>query len=66
MPPAIIRHLRHADLPDCLRSRNTLRNKNIDLLQLGDDLFRRGGIANSRAVDLNRLTKFARGGNEMA
>src|SRR5262245_47089317 len=39
-PPPIIRHLAHPDLSDCVHHVLTLRDQNIDLPQLRDDLFR--------------------------
>src|SRR5262249_54350188 len=40
LPPPIIRHLAHPDLADCVHHVLTLRDQNIDLPQLRDDLFR--------------------------
>src|SRR5262249_13228448 len=40
LAPPIIRHLAHADLADCIHHRLALRDQNIDLPQLRDDLFR--------------------------
>src|SRR5262249_40907200 len=39
LPPPIIRHLAHPDLADCVHHVLTLRDQNIDLPQLRDDLF---------------------------
>src|SRR5262249_36131177 len=38
--PPIIRHLAHADLADCVHHVLALRDQNIDLPQLRNDLFR--------------------------
>src|SRR5215468_5441016 len=38
-PPPIIRHLTHPDLADCIHHVLALRDQNIDLPQLRDDLF---------------------------
>jgi hypothetical protein len=38
--PPIIRHLAHADLANCVHHVLALRDQNIDLPQLRDDLFR--------------------------
>src|SRR5262249_29776534 len=38
--PPIIRYLAHADLADCIHHVLALRDQNIDLTQLRDDLFR--------------------------
>src|SRR5262249_3633453 len=38
--PPIIRHLTHPDLADCIHHVLALRDQNIDLPQLRDDLFR--------------------------
>src|SRR5262249_9135621 len=40
LAPPIIRHLAHADLADCVHPVLALRDQNIDLPQLRDDLFR--------------------------
>src|SRR4030095_14016110 len=40
LAPPIIRHLAHADLADCVHHVLTLRDQNIHLPQLRDDLFR--------------------------
>src|SRR5262249_42160422 len=40
LAPPIIRHLAHPDLADCVHHVLTLRDQNIDLPQLRDDLFR--------------------------
>src|SRR5262249_15216508 len=40
LPPPIIRHLAHPDLTDCIHHVLALRDQNIDLPQLRDDLFR--------------------------
>src|SRR5262249_23046084 len=40
LAPAIIRHLAHADLADCVHHILALRDQNIDLPQLRNDLFR--------------------------
>src|SRR5262249_49765801 len=40
LAPPIIRHLAHADLADCVHHVLALRDQNIYLPQLGDDLFR--------------------------
>src|SRR6516225_2263519 len=40
LAPPIIRHLTHADLTDCVHCVLALREQNIDLSQLRDDLFR--------------------------
>src|SRR5215472_6771969 len=40
LPPPIIRHLAHPDLTDCIYHVLALRDQNIDLPQLRDDLFR--------------------------
>src|SRR5262249_659543 len=40
LTPPIIRHLAHADLADCVHHVLALRDQNIDLPQLRDDLFR--------------------------
>src|SRR5256885_16797650 len=39
LTPAIVGHLAHTDLPDRLRHALALRDQNIDLAQLRDDLF---------------------------
>src|SRR5690606_18264700 len=39
LAPAIIRELRHADRANRLANRSSLRQQNIDLAQLRDDLF---------------------------
>src|SRR5262249_27635752 len=40
LPPAVVSHLAHPDLADRFRYALTLRGQNINLPQLGDDLFR--------------------------
>src|SRR5499426_2443137 len=40
LAPPIIRHLTHPDLADCIHHVLALRDQNIDLPQLRDDLFR--------------------------
>src|SRR5262249_42295100 len=40
LAPPIIRHLAHPDLADCVHHVLALRNQNIDLPQLRNDLFR--------------------------
>src|SRR5262249_38998401 len=40
LAPPIIRHLAHPDLADCVRHGLPLRDQNIDLPQLRNDLFR--------------------------
>jgi hypothetical protein len=40
LAPPIIRHLAHADLADCVHHILALRDQNIDLPQLRNDLFR--------------------------
>src|SRR5262249_32581688 len=40
LAPPIIRHLAHPDLTDCIHHVLALRDQNIDLPQLRDDLFR--------------------------
>src|SRR5262249_40122694 len=40
LTPAIVGHLAHTDLPDRLRHALALRDQNIHLAQLRDDLFR--------------------------
>src|SRR5262249_32528821 len=40
LAPPIIRHLAHPDLADCIHHGLALRDQNIDLPQLRDDLFR--------------------------
>src|SRR5262249_1338494 len=40
LAPPIIRHLAHPDLADCVHHVLALRDQNIDLPQLRDDLFR--------------------------
>ena len=40
LAPAVIRHLAHPDRADRFRYALTLRGQNINLPQLGDDLFR--------------------------
>src|SRR5262249_31053803 len=40
LTPPIIRHLAHPDLADCVHHVLALRDQNIDLPQLRDDLFR--------------------------
>jgi hypothetical protein len=40
LAPPIIRHLTHPDLADCVHHVLALRDQNIDLPQLRDDLFR--------------------------
>lgn len=41
LAPPLTGYLSHPILPDRISYRSPLRNKNIDLPQLGDDLFRR-------------------------
>src|SRR5262249_456654 len=40
LPPAVVSHLAHPDRADRFRYALTLRGQNINLPQLGDDLFR--------------------------
>jgi len=40
LPPTVVRLLGSADLPDRIRSGHSLADKNLDLPQLADDLFR--------------------------
>src|SRR4029078_1124143 len=40
LTPAIVGHLAHTDLPNRLRHALALRDQNVDLAQLRDDLFR--------------------------
>ena len=40
LAPAIVGHLAHTNLTDCIRHNLTLRDQNIHLSQLRDDLLR--------------------------
>jgi hypothetical protein len=49
LTPAIVGHLAHTDLPDRLRHALALRDQNIDLAQLRDDLF---GLVSNASLPL--------------
>src|SRR6266480_1501677 len=54
--PPIIRHLAHADLADCVHYVLALREQNIDLPQLRDDLFRLVSLPCHKRSDRTSIT----------
>jgi hypothetical protein len=55
LAPPIIRHLAHADLADCVRHVLALRDQNIDLPQLRDDLFGLVSLPLSKTFQCGRI-----------